>query len=134
MAITPPVEEILKRSALSFVNGEPAQEVNLVASDKIGLGHTVVRFESQDHHEQRYAAVLENLLNRDDLSGLFVRRKFDAELARVAAKNSAVRLLVMDLDGVKPLNDTHGHLFGAYVIGESGQVIGQVVGNRGFAE
>jgi two-component system, cell cycle response regulator len=41
--------------------------------------------------------------------------------------------LMMDLDGIKPINDTHGHLFGAYVIGESGRVIGRVLDKRGFA-
>jgi diguanylate cyclase (GGDEF)-like protein len=122
----------------SFVNGEPAsKEINLLPGDKVGLGDTVLRFESQDVHEQKYAEVLEQLLNQDDLSGLFVRRKFDNELARVvqaaATKQTPVGLLVMDLDGIKKINDTHGHLFGAYVIGESGKLIGEVVGRRGFA-
>jgi diguanylate cyclase (GGDEF)-like protein len=40
---------------------------------------------------------------------------------------------MMDLDGIKSINDTHGHLFGAYVIGESGRVIGRVLEKRGFA-
>lgn len=122
------------------VNGEPMQAMQEIALNpgfKIGLGGTVVRFESQDHVEQKYAEVLEQLLNKDDLSGLFVRRKFDAELARVvqsaAQQGTSVGLVVMDLDGIKKINDTHGHLFGAYVIGESGKVIGKVIGKRGFA-
>lgn len=121
----------------TVVNGEPALEVALRPGDKIGLGSTVLRFESQDHHEQKYAEVLEQLLTKDDLSGLFVRRKFDAELARAVeaarSQNGSVGLLVTDLDGIKKINDTHGHLFGAYVIGESGKLIGKVIGTRGFA-
>jgi diguanylate cyclase (GGDEF)-like protein len=119
------------------VNGERATEVALDPGDKLGLGKTVIRYESQDHHEQQYAAQLERLLNKDDLSGLFVRRKFDSELARIvqgaAASGASVSLLVMDLDGIKKINDTHGHLFGAFVIGESGKLIGEVIGLRGFA-
>lgn len=119
------------------VNGEPAHEVALSPGFKITVGSTVVRFESQDYVEQKYAEVLEQLLNVDDLSGLYVRRKFDAELARVVQaagqQGKSVGLVVMDLDGIKKINDTHGHLFGAYVIGESGKVIGQVIGKRGFA-
>jgi diguanylate cyclase (GGDEF)-like protein len=38
----------------------------------------------------------------------------------------------MDLDGIKQINDTHGHLFGAYVIGEAGRVIGQVIQRAGI--
>ncbi len=121
----------------TMVNEEPIHEVALVPGSKIGVGNTVLRFESQDHHEQKYAEVLEQLLNKDDLSGLLVRRKFDAELARIVqsadAQGTPVGLLVMDLDGIKKINDTHGHLFGAYVIGESGKLIGRVIGNRGFA-
>jgi diguanylate cyclase (GGDEF)-like protein len=39
----------------------------------------------------------------------------------------------MDMDGVKGINDTHGHHMGAFVIGEAGHVIGSVLGARGFA-
>lgn len=119
------------------VEGEPTSEIALSPGFKIALGNTVMRFESQDHVEQKYAEVLEQLLNVDDLSGLYVRRKFDAEVARVVQaagqQGTSVGLVVMDLDGIKKINDTHGHLFGAYVIGESGKVIGQVIGKRGFA-
>jgi diguanylate cyclase (GGDEF)-like protein len=119
------------------VNGEKGKEFALKQNDKIVFGRTVVRFEMQDQLEQAYDELVEKLLNVDDLSGLFVRRKFDADLklaiesARVQA--SPVGLLMMDLDGIKKINDSLGHLFGAYVIGESGRVIGRVLEGRGFA-
>src|SRR5690606_34904506 len=69
-------------------------------------------------------------------SGLYVRRKFDAELANLIEsgrqRGTPVALLVMDMDGIKAINDTHGHLFGAYVIGEAGRLIGAVIGARGI--
>ena len=119
------------------VNGEKGLEFQLKAGDKIVLGATVVRFEMQDRLAHAYAERVEKLLNIDELSGLLVRRKFDLDL-KVAldaarAAGSAVGLLMMDLDGIKSINDTHGHLFGAYVIGESGRVIGRVLEKRGFA-
>src|SRR5690606_26665182 len=84
------------------VDGEPAKEVALGPGFKIGVGNTVLRFESQDHVDQKYAEVLEQLLNVDDLSGLYVRRKFDAELARAvqaaSQQGTPVGLVVMDLD------------------------------------
>jgi diguanylate cyclase (GGDEF)-like protein len=121
----------------TIVNGEKRNESELKQNDRIVFGTTVVSFEIQDGVVQAYNETVERLLNIDDLSGLFVRRKFDRELtvridaARVVGER--VSLLVMDLDGVKRINDTHGHLFGAYVIGESGRLIGQVLGERGFA-
>jgi diguanylate cyclase (GGDEF)-like protein len=39
----------------------------------------------------------------------------------------------MDLDGVKSINDTHGHLFGARTIAECGKAIGRMIAGKGFA-
>lgn len=119
------------------VNGEKGSDFVLHNGDKIVFGATVVRFEMQDRLERAYDEHLEKLLNVDELSGLLLRRKFDLDL-KVAldaarAGNTPVGLLMMDLDGIKAINDTHGHLFGAYVIGESGRVIGRVLDQRGFA-
>ncbi len=118
------------------VNDEKVAEAVLRPNDNLVIGTTVVRFELQDGVTQAYNQVVERLLNIDDLSGLFVRRKFDADLEQmleVAKKQGAeLTLLVMDLDGIKQINDTHGHLFGAYVIGAAGKLIGQVVGARGI--
>ncbi len=119
------------------VNGEKGKEFVLQRNDKIVFGRTVVRFEMQDQLEQAYDELVDKLLNVDDLSGLYVRRKFDAELnlaiEAARAERQPVGLLMMDLDGIKKINDSHGHLFGAYVIGESGRVIGRVLEGRGFA-
>jgi len=119
------------------VNGSKGSEFALSRNDKIVIGRTVLRFEMLDPLEQAYDAVVDRLLNVDDLSGLLVRRKFDADLkAAIESARAAgepLGLLMMDLDGVKSINDTHGHRFGAYSIGESGKLIGRVLGARGFA-
>lgn len=121
----------------SVVNGQKRAEATLAPNDKIVLGRTVLRFEVQDALEQAYDEQVQRMLNIDDLSGLYVRRRFDAELGSMveAARQAQqpLALLVMDLDGVKKINDAHGHLFGAYVIGEAGHVIGRVLGARGIA-
>lgn len=120
----------------TVVNGQKHTESMLRSGDRIVLGRTALRFELQDSIEQAYDEQVQRLLNYDDLSGLYVRRRFDQELAamldaaRVGAR--AVGLLVMDMDGIKKINDTYGHLFGAYTIGETGRVIAQVLGPRGI--
>ena len=119
------------------VNGEKGKEFVLARNDKIAFGQTLVRFEMQDQLEQAYDQLVDKLLNIDDLSGLFVRRKFDADLKiaieAARAQRAPLGLLMMDLDGIKKINDTHGHLFGAYVIGESGRLVGRVIEGKGFA-
>jgi two-component system cell cycle response regulator len=119
------------------VNGQRVLEAALKPDDRVVLGNTVISFELLDHVAQAYGDLVERLLNIDDLSGLFVRRKFDTELGilwqTALQKRHSLGLLVMDLDGIKQINDTHGHLFGAYVIGECGRVIGDVIGGRGIA-
>ena len=120
-----------------MLNGSPTEDAQVAPGDTLVFGSTVARFELQDGAAQAYNKAVEKLLNTDDLSGLFVRRKFDAELGQLIeaarSKGQSVVLLVMDLDGVKRINDTHGHLFGAYVIGQSGKLIGQLLGQRGIA-
>lgn len=113
------------------VNGSRCGDAILGSGDKIMVGQTVLRFDLQDPTEEQYDAMVERLLNIDELSGLYVRRRFDAELERMIlhamSDRHSVGLLVMDLDGVKGINDAHGHLFGAYTIGEAGRVIASVL-------
>lgn len=119
------------------VNGEASKERVLASNDQILIGSTAIAFELQDAVKQAFNESVEYMLNIDDLSGLFVRRKFDSELERLVnvarQQRQPLALLVMDLDGVKKINDTHGHLFGAYVIGEAGKVIGRKIQGRGVA-
>jgi diguanylate cyclase (GGDEF)-like protein len=119
------------------VNGKKVPESLLAANDRISLGRTVLRFEVQDAMERAFDEQMEKLVNVDDLSGLLLRRRFDREAAvlldAARQKGSPLAMLVMDLDGVKKINDTHGHAYGAHVIGEAGRRIGEVLRGRAIA-
>jgi two-component system, cell cycle response regulator len=122
----------------TLVNGEPAKEALLARGHRIFIGNSILEFQVDDAISEGFNAELERMLSQDDLSGLWVKRRFDAELATTVAavhagSVSCVSVIVMDLDGVKTINDTHGHDMGAFVIGAAGHVIGAALGGRGFA-
>jgi two-component system cell cycle response regulator len=113
------------------VNGRKVSELVLRPNDRVALGRTVLKFEEQDAIDAAYDEQMERLVSIDDLSGLLLRRRFDRELALLVdvarQRRAPLGLLVMDLDGVKKINDTYGHVYGAHVIGEAGRRIGAVL-------
>ncbi|WP_394832547.1 GGDEF domain-containing protein [Pendulispora rubella] len=122
----------------TLLNSERVSDSRLKPGDRIVLGKTILEFQEQDAIQQGFNAELERMLSEDELSGLWVKRRFDAQLATTVAAVDigtvdVVSCIVMDLDGVKGINDTHGHDMGAFVIGTSGQVIGRVIAAQGFA-
>lgn len=75
------------------------------------------------------------LAERDPLTGLYNRHRFNEELARMSAEaerhGSRVALLFFDLDEFKYINDTFGHRAGdAMLIRVAGEVAGQVRRNE----
>ena len=92
---------------------------------------TVTTFEDTPDHVLRAYLVrdlslretldqLEILANRDGLTGLFNRRRFDEHMATRVAEATRYRLsgalVMLDLDGFKLINDTHGHQAGDAVL------------------
>jgi diguanylate cyclase (GGDEF)-like protein len=128
---------------LGSTNGTSVNGKRLTSSrklkdgDKISLAETVLRFALADEVDAAFQAQVETMLSTDDLTGLLQRRRFDAaleEAVRAAQeKGQALSLLVMDLDGLKAINDAHGHAVGAYTISEVGRLLAEVLGARGVA-
>jgi two-component system cell cycle response regulator len=111
--------------------------VSLRDGDKVFIGETVLRFFLADDIDLEFAGQVGYLLGTDALTGLQSKRKFDHRLElslRVATRRGeCLSVLMMDLDGLKRINDRHGHLFGAYSIQETGKLIARVLGKRGEA-
>ncbi len=89
-------------------------------------------------HERRTADQLVYLAERDALTGLYNRHRFNEELTRMLAEahrsGSRLALLFFDLDEFKYINDTFGHRAGdAMLIRVAGEVSGQVRRNEIFA-
>ena len=120
------------------VNGSPVLTPTvLTGGEKIFVGDTVLRFAIADEVEIDFHSEIATLVSTDPLTGLPAKRRFDQafEFSLQTAKkgDTPLSLLMMDMDGVKQINDTHGHLFGAHVIGETGRIISRTLGTKGQA-
>jgi diguanylate cyclase (GGDEF)-like protein len=78
---------------------------------------------------------MEHLSRHDGLTGLLNRRAFDKELERMLAvkRRSAVAVLLLDLDGFKPINDTYSHDAGDRVLVEVAARLHGLAGEYGVA-
>jgi diguanylate cyclase (GGDEF)-like protein/PAS domain S-box-containing protein len=88
--------------------------------------------------ERRTAEQLVNLAERDALTNLYNRHRFQEELTRMLAeaerRNSTLGLLFFDLDEFKHINDTFGHRAGdAILIRVAGEMSAHVRRNEIFS-
>jgi len=121
----------------TFLNDHPITKSELKDGDKIFVGATILKFVVQDEVESESGAIVDRLMFQDDLTGLVVKRRFCNELKiqlnYAGVQGKSLSLFMMDLDGLKQINDTHGHSTGAYVISEAGKIIGDICNKDGQA-
>jgi len=79
-------------------------------------------------------AEFERLAYLDRLTGLPNRRYLERQLNNYRSQNSEQRhaVLAIDLDGFKPVNDTHGHAMGDRVLSTAARRIASVIDERGL--
>lgn len=96
------------------------ESASLIRGESHQPAHVLVQIE--DVRERRE---FEYLANHDPVTGLPNRRALELELtkhlARVARYGAEGALLVLDLDGFKRVNDTHGHATGDELLERVGQ-------------
>jgi diguanylate cyclase (GGDEF)-like protein len=114
------------------LNGEVMEESGgsylLTDGDRIHMGDSVLEFSHQDEIKASFYEQLHHLVNRDHLTGLYSKDRFDREfehrLETMADEGRPLSVLMADIDGLKEINDAHGHLLGEFVVGEIGRIIG----------
>jgi len=95
--------ESLRQGVQDFLPKEPLDRLTLVRA---------LRYSMERHRLQKN---LQNLSLIDDLTGLYNRRGFLAlaeQHLRMIQRKGAALLIYLDLDDLKLINDTHGHLEG----------------------
>jgi diguanylate cyclase (GGDEF)-like protein len=90
------------------------------ASSMMRLVAEVARLEGELATARAQVAALEATADVDPLTEAFNRRGFERELVRAVAYvkryETPAALVYLDLDGFKPVNDTHGHAAGDAVL------------------
>jgi diguanylate cyclase (GGDEF)-like protein len=122
----------------TLVCGAPIRgKTPLRDGEKIQIAATVLRFTLADEIDLQFAGQVDHLLTTDPLTGLQSKRCFDDALEHALVMagrlGKNVSLMMMDLDGIKAINDSNGHLFGAYAIEQAGKIIARVLGSSGEA-
>lgn len=129
------IEDMGSRNG-TFVNGSKIEiATELKEGDKIQVGRgTVLRFGFQDNLDESFH---ENLLSsalRDGLTKLFNKRylleRLDSELKFAVRHQTALSLLMLDLDYFKKINDTQGHLAGDAVLAMVASQLSRAVRNE----
>ncbi len=86
--------------------------------EKLQYFYNTMKEDAREQREQRKEA--EAIAGTDELTRLFNRRAFFDFLGHrieySAQTNAVVGVIYFDLNGFKPINDTHGHAFGDYVL------------------
>jgi len=106
----------------TFYNGERLNESHkLEDGSRIQIGeNTVLRFALQDKLEQEAARQMYEMTVRDPLTRLHNRRYLDerikSEFAYAIRHDSALTVLIVDVDHFKNVNDTMGHPAGDAVL------------------
>jgi len=96
--------------------GEYPQPIHREAPRAARLAAEVGRLEAELDAMRCRLAEVEAIAERDPLTGVLNRRGFERELVRTLAYLSrypaSARLVYVDLDRFKPVNDVHGHAAG----------------------
>ncbi len=78
--------------------------------------------------EKKTEAKLIHASTHDELTGLYNRAYYEAEIQRLkAGRNEPVGVIMMDIDGLKFTNDHFGHAAGDLLIRESARIIHEVI-------
>jgi two-component system cell cycle response regulator len=119
------------------LNGELVMHrTELGDGDKILLGKTILKFTFHDVIEAEFHHEVDRMMNIDQLTGLVVLRVFEERfrqaLSACAAAPRPLAVLMMDMDGLKKINDTHGHHVGARTIAHVGRLLGGLLSPDGL--
>ena len=123
----------LKSSNGTLVNNIPITRATLHNGDKIQMGEVLFKFVLQDEADARFHKDVHRLIHYDQLTGLLTMEAFRRRLDTEMRRSEILTLAMTDLDGLKRVNDTHGHLAGRMVVRGMGAMIREAIRSQDIA-
>lgn len=120
--LLPEIEALFERPVLSTTQaiGVTDHARELLATRNLQLLHAAVEARTREAELQSLADRLHEVARRDELTGVFNRRHFNAVLAdefdQARAHEWPLSLAYLDLDHFKSVNDRHGHHVGDKIL------------------
>ncbi len=114
--------------ALTSVSAAAAAGLAVATASAAVYGN--LRLRRQLRTTRAALAVSRHAASHDKLTGLVNRAGLDTHLALCAAAGQPVWVLLIDLDGFKPVNDTYGHAAGDAVLVEVARRLSRVTQMR----
>jgi len=119
------------------INNQPVECTAIHDGDRVQFGSVVCKFMEIDSLERSYLKELKKLIEYDKQTELLQLKPFyqklEPALADAESSGRSLSLLMMDLDGLKKINDLHGHLIGTHVIIEIAHIIHEELSPFGVA-
>ncbi|MDX9976305.1 MAG: GGDEF domain-containing protein [FCB group bacterium] len=106
------------------INGVRVNHARLRNGDKVQLGDVMLKFVLQDAYDSQFYQEIHRRIHYDQLTGLMTMDAFRTRImAEMEKKDTVFSLAMTDLDGLKSVNDTYGHLAGRMVVREMGALL-----------
>ena len=109
------------------LNNTRVTQARLGNGDKIQMGDVLFKFVLQDTADARFHRDVHRLIHYDQLTGLLTMEAFRRMLDTEMRKTGPLTIAMTDLDGLKRVNDTYGHLAGRMVVREMGVIIREAI-------
>ena len=111
----------------TFVNHSSVQYSSLVDGDTLQIGPVLFKFIVRDETEGAFYRDVHRLIHYDQLTGLLTMDSFLRRVRPELLRTTVLTLAMTDLDGLKRVNDTFGHLAGRMVVREMGVMFRSVL-------
>ncbi len=120
------VQLIIENRVIGVFGFETAYEKSCWSEDQVVLFTVITELVAGAINKKMARDEILRLIRHDQLTGLYNRYQLEKELGKLdSADNLPLSMIVADLNGLKLINDTHGHATGDEILKKTATVLKQ---------